>query len=418
MKKQLFLMAIMAGAFCLTSCNPKDPVTPPTPPTPGGDTTKVDVKVTVTPHEVVLTAEEPTIRLAATLEPQDASVTIAWSSSDTLVATVTERGIVEATGYGDCFIYAAVGEAKDSCHVMVKSYLETVIFNSAILWDVDTTYAKDPKSGEYKVDTLEASDGSVWHCYLSLATLYVFSDGLYINNSGDFDGTTQGTILVVEAPMYYGTKYLNPEQGGVQFSLGEWAVMEREEPTAHVGKPGFVEKDEYIKQMKLFINEFNAGGEGYAQYLKAAGEAVKASQLNILEYNADHEGYINSYIPDAICDNAYFSLGGAASFSQYMRMLDFSTVTFRPFEMDTVFGSDLVSGLNLGWDDATETIYLNDEEIHFADAITSQYGEIPTGEEAPAMKPLNMPIISEDAVLKARLEKQIKDKDIRVIRKK
>ena len=101
-----------------------------------------------------------------------------------------------------------------------------------------------------------------------------------------------------------------------------------------------------------------------------------------------------------------------------MRMLDFSIVTFRPFEMDTVFGSNLVSGLNLGWDDETETIYLNDEEIHFADAITSQYGEIPTGEEAPAMKPAHMPVISENPALKASIEKQIKDKNIRVIRKK
>lgn len=425
MKKQLFLMAILAGAICLTSCEkPVGPVGPVDPVDPK-DTTKTDtvpvvgdVTITVFPHEVVLTAEEPTVRLAATLDPADPTATIVWSSSDEYVATVTSRGVVEAVGYGDCYIYASVGDAKDSCYVQVKTYLESVLFTSAILWDVDTTYAMDPKTGEYKVETITAGDGSEWNCYLAWATLYVFSDGLYINNSGYFDGTEQGTILEVEAPMYYGTKYLNPEQGGVQFSLGKWAVMERAEPTAHVGEPGYVEQEEYLTQMKAFIEEFNNEGGNYGQYLKAAGEAVKGCQLAVLEYDAEREGYVNSYIPDAICDDAYFSLGGAATFSQYMRMLDFSIVTFRPFEMDTVFGSSLVSGLNLGWNDETETIYLNDEEIHFADAITSQYGEIPTGEEAPAMKPAHMPIISENPALKASLEKQIKDNNIRVIRKK
>ena len=415
MKKQLFLMAIMAGAICLTSCEQKQGPDVP----PGPDTTKTDVKVTVNPHEVVLTAEEPSIRLAATLDPADATATIVWSSSDTTVATVTSRGYVEATGYGECYIYASVGKSKDSCHIAVKTFLESLIFNNAAIANVDTTYAKDPETGEYVVEEVTAGDGSKWNCYLAMATLYVFSDGFYVNNSGQFDGTEQGAILEVQAPMYYGTQYLNPEQGGVQFSLGEWGVFERDEETAHVGKPGKVDETEYVKQMKLFVEEFNAGGSGYGQYLKAAGETFSGTTVAVLEYDAEAEGYYNSSIPDAICKQAYFSLGAASSVSKYMRVLDFSTVTLQSLAMDTVFGSNLVTGLNLGYNTATDQIFLNDENVYYDEPFTTTFGEVPQGEEVAAAKtPMHMPILSEEPEVMANLEKQIKDKNIRVIRVK
>ena len=125
MKKQLMFVALFASAVSLVGCEePNKPVDP----TPGGD-----VKIVVNPHEVVLTEEEPTIRLSATLNPADASATIVWSSSDDQIATVTNRGVVEAVDFGECYIYASVGDAKDSCHVIVKSYLESLIFNGAVM---------------------------------------------------------------------------------------------------------------------------------------------------------------------------------------------------------------------------------------------------------------------------------------------
>lgn len=408
MKKQLMFVALFASAVCLVGCEePNKPVDP----TPGGD-----VKIVVNPHEVVLTAEEPTIRLSATLTPADASATIVWSSSDTLIATVTNRGVVEAVDFGECYIYASVGDAKDSCHVIVKSYLESLIFNGAVMAKADTTYARDPETGEYKVDTIEASDGSQWRVYLSMATLWVFSDGFYINNAGEFDGTEQGALLEIQAPIYYGTKYLNPEQGGVQFTLGEWGVFEREEPKAHVGTPGALNETEYINQMKQFIEKFNAKDAAYANHLKAAGACVSGAQLTIMEYDAEQEGYLSSFIPEALCENAYFSLGAASPASEYMRMLDFSEIVYKPLAMDTTFGENW--GLNIGYDG--ELVYLNDEQVHYDESITSTYGEVPSDDESAvkARTPLNMPILSENPALMAKIEQQIKDKNIRVIRMK
>lgn len=408
MKKQLMFVALFASAVSLVGCvDPNQPVDP----TPGGD-----VKIVVNPHEVVLTAEEPTIRLSATLDPADASATIVWSSSDDQIATVTNRGVVDAVAFGECYIYASVGDAKDSCHVIVKSYLESLIFNGAVMANVDTTYARDPKTGEYKVDTIEASDGSKWRVYLSMATLWVFSDGFYINSAGDFDGTEQGALLEIQAPMYYGTKYLNPEQGGVRFILGEWGVFEREEPTQHVGTPGALNETEYINQMKQFIEKFNAEDKGYANHLKAAGECVSGAQLTIMEYDAEQEGYLSSYIPEALCEHAYFSIGDPSPASEYMRLLDFSEIVYKPLAMDTTFAANW--GLNIGYDD--EHVYLNDEQVHYDESITSTYGEVPSGNESAikARTPLNMPILSENPALMAKIEQQIKDKNIRVIRMK
>lgn len=408
MKKQLMFVALFASAVSLVGCvHPNQPVDP----TQGGD-----VKIVVNPHEVVLTAEEPTIRLSATLDPADASATIVWSSSDDQIATVTNRGVVDAVAFGECYIYASVGDAKDSCHVIVKSYLESLIFNGAVMANVDTTYARDPKTGEYKVDTIEASDGSKWRVYLSMATLWVFSDGFYINSAGDFDGTEQGALLEIQAPMYYGTKYLNPEQGGVRFILGEWGVFEREEPTPHVGTPGALNETEYINQMKQFIEKFNAEDKGYANHLKAAGECVSGAQLTIMEYDAEQEGYLSSYIPEALCEHAYFSIGDPSPASQYMRLLDFSEIVYKPLAMDTTFAANW--GLNIGYDD--EHVYLNDEQVHYDESITSTYGEVPSGDESAikARTPLNMPILSENPALMAKIEQQIKDKNIRVIRMK
>lgn len=408
MKKQLMFVALFASAVSLVGCvDPNQPVDP----TPGGD-----VKIVVNPHEVVLTAEEPTIRLSATLDPADASATIVWSSSDDQIATVTNRGVVDAVAFGECYIYASVGDAKDSCHVIVKSYLESLIFNGAVMANVDTTYARDPKTGEYKVDTIEASDGSKWRVYLSMATLWVFSDGFYINSAGDFDGTEQGALLEIQAPMYYGTKYLNPEQGGVRFILGEWGVFEREEPTQHVGTPGALNETEYINQMKQFIEKFNAEDKGYANHLKAAGECVSGAQLTIMEYDAEQEGYLSSYIPEALCEHAYFSIGDPSPASEYMRLLDFSEIVYKPLAMDTTFAANW--GLNIGYDD--EHVYLNDEQVHYDESITSTYGEVPSDDESAikARTPLNMPILSENPALMAKIEQQIKDKNIRVIRMK
>lgn len=395
MKKQILFAALFAGAACFVGCKGNDP-----------DKPTGDVTITINPHEVVLTEVEPSVRLSATLSPADASATVVWSSSDTTIAVVTNRGVVDAVAYGECYIYASVGEAKDSCHVSVKTYMEALLFTGAIVWEEDTTYAQDPETGEYKVDTIQASSGETYYAYKALATLYVFSDGFYVNNSGHLDGTEQGTIIEIQAPMYYATAYLNNRDKGTIFCLGEWGVYDDIQYMKE-GHPGKISDEaEYINQMKQFVAAYNAK-EDYRTYLNAASELFEGAILNSFEYDAEEEGYYGSLIPDAVCDGASLSLNGVFPASQYMCGIDYCVAKYTPLAYD--WGMHLQQAED-------ETLSLVDEEIHWSEQITSIYGEIPSADEAAALKAIQAPVISENPALKASLEKQMQDKNVRVFR--
>ena len=108
----------------------------------------------------------------------------------------------------------------------------------------------------------------------------------------------------------------------------------------HVGTPGALNETEYINQMKQFIEKYNAKDAAYKNHLKAAGECVSGALLTLMEYDAEAEDYLSSFIPEALCENAYFSLGAASPASEYMRMLDFSEIVYKPLAMDTTFGEN------------------------------------------------------------------------------
>lgn len=135
------------------------------------------------------------------------------------------------------------------------------------------------------------------------------------------------------------------------------------------------------------------------------------STMTIYEYDAEQGGYLSSHIPDAVCDEAHVSLNGDFSASQYMCGLDYSVVQFTA--LDYNWGIEL--------DQAEDgSFVLANEEIHWADPIVSTYGEIPSEEaEAPkALKPIRVPIIKQNPALADRIEKQIKEKGIQVIKVK
>ena len=67
MKKKVFLFAVLAGAICFASCKGDKDVDP---------TGKV--QVVVNPREVTLNDEETSIRLSATLTPNDPTAVITW----------------------------------------------------------------------------------------------------------------------------------------------------------------------------------------------------------------------------------------------------------------------------------------------------------------------------------------------------
>ncbi len=368
--------------------------------------------ISVRPKNVVLTDNESSIRLSISYTPEDANKpAIIWSSNDTTVATVSSTGYVEATGYGSCYIYAETKNGlKDSCLVEVKSYLESLIFNSAIVWDIDTTYAYDTITHQYIVDTITSFDGDTYYAYKALTHLRVFSDGFYVNNSGSIDGTATGTIIDIFAPMYYATAYLNNSENGTYFVLGEWDVTNNIRYMKQ-GKPGKItDEAKYVSLMKQFIDGYNANPNGNnGTYLESAAGLIEGSTLTIWEYDEEGEGYRRSFIPDAICDEAQLYLNGNFPASKYMCGLDYSKIKFTPITYSW--------GMNIQ-EDENGKLYLEDEDIHYGAQIESSYGDIPAASAQKVYKPLNIRVISEDPELAARLEKQIKERSVVTLKKK
>lgn len=401
MTKKFLAFALVASAVCITACQPKDnPVGP-----------QDGKSLVVNPHEVVLTAEAPNIRLSATLTPDDATATIAWSSSDTTVAVVTSRGYVEATGFGDCYIYASFGNLKDSCHVLVKTFLEAITFNNAYMYMPDTTDALDPETGEYIIDSVTASDGITYPAYKVQAKWELYSDGFYIDNTGHFAGTEKGVILEFTAPMYYATAYLLKEEKGAVFCLGDWAITAKEfEDNVKISKPGYVDEAEYIAEMKQFVEAYNAEDNSFRAHLQAAAEHVHAPLLNTYTYSTegDQAGYSYSYIPDAFVTEGLFTVSNEDAVSKYMYKLDYSTFTFTQL--------DLFWGMNIEKDEEG-VLTLIDEDMHYADPVTVTYGVHPTS-EAKRFTKVSEPAYFKDASFQAKHQQEIKDKNIRVIRAK
>lgn len=416
MKKQFLLFAVVAlGAALLTGCknDPKDPSDP-------GD----KASLTITPRELVLVLGDNPVSLTATLTPADASATIKWNSSNPSVVSVTSRGFVQALDYGDAYVYATCGELKDSCYVHVQTYLEAAVFNSAIVWEEDTTYLKDDQTGVIPVFDIESSSGEKYRAYKALATLYVFSDGFYIDNSGHFAGTEDGVIMEMEALMYYATAYLNNTDRGTVFCLGKWQVTDTA-TTKYVkmSLPGEMDEVEYMAQMKQFVNKFNDGDASYAVHLQAAAKALKNPTLNSYHYDTDESGqggYYSSRVPEALCYRANMSLNGNFPASKYMCGMDYCLIEYQQLAADTLFESNW--GLNLGWDEVNEKVYFNDEKVHFNPLTKSVYGNVPgegDEDEAPAMTPIRVPVIKENPVLAAQIEEQLKNHPtIKMVRKK
>lgn len=62
------------------------------------------------------------VQLTAAVTPQ--GETVAWTSSDESVATVSENGYVQAVGTGSATVTASAGEAEDTCLVLVANPVE------------------------------------------------------------------------------------------------------------------------------------------------------------------------------------------------------------------------------------------------------------------------------------------------------
>ena len=402
MKKSLFFALIACVALVFVGCDQNDP-------------NKL-TGIALAPAELAMVPGDE-FRLSVSPTPStatlDATVAVVWESSDTTVAVVNDKGVVTAVGYGKANVTATYGEFKGVCAVWVKTYYENLSFTNAIVWDVDTTAF----GGE--VHEITTSDGSeTFNCYLAMAELWLCADGFYINESGYLDGGQYASYITVYAPMYYGTKYLNPEKGGVQFSLGTWKLenLPADSVNAHIGTPGTLNEEAYMTYMDYALQKYNEGdGQGFSTYLMLAGgyqypglpQAIVGATMTTMEYSVDESGeggYTYSYIPDGIVTEGQWSLN-ADGVSAFMAGMDYNYLKFReiPYNETYTWGCNwlFAEDGSISWGD--------EKVMHWGEEVVYQLGELPTA-ESPKMEPLHAPVLKIDyPEVAKRIENQLKE---------
>ena len=409
MKKSLFFALIACVALVFVGCVGPQP-------DPEKDTV---TSITVTPAELALVPGDE-VRLSYTVEPAGAEAEIVWASSDTNVVVVNDRGVITAVGYGKANVTASCGDVAGACAVWVKTYFENLSFTNAFIMDVDTTAF----GGE--VVEITTSDGSeTFNCYLAMAELWVCADGFYVNDNGYLDGDIYATYMVVKAPMWYGTKYLNPTVGGVQFSLGQWAITEIEEGAkdAHVAAAGAFAEDEYMYYMDLALQYYNAGnGQMFSTALAYAGAYNGASTsftgtlMHTMEYEADENGdggYYSSYIPDGIVTKGLFSLN-TNGVSAFMTGMDYNYFEFMPIANDDVYAW----GCNWLFDEEGAISWGDEKVMHWGEKVVYQLGELPAAEAQRNLEPIYAPVMKIDhPEVATRIENQLKQYNTLVVKK-
>ena len=400
MKKSLFSALIAIVALVFVGCEPQN------------DPNKL-TGISVAPAELAMVPGKE-FRLSVAPTPStatlDATVAVVWESSDTTVAVVNDKGVVTAVGYGKANVTATYGEFKGVCAVWVKTYYENLSFTQAILWSMDTTAF----GGEvYEITT---SDGSeTFNCYLALGLLRVFSDGLYVDESGYINGVEEGSYIELQAPMWYGTKYLNPEKGGVQFSLGPWSIAEVDTIVIKNGDPGLLNTDYYMAYMNMALEYYNAGdSKMFSTALAYAGgydpRSVSGSVMNSLVYEVDETGaggYYGSYIPDGLITLGQFSLSKENAASAFMCSLEYNQFEFLPFANDETY----TWGCNWLFNEDGTLSWGDEMVMHWGEKITYQLGELPTA-ETMKMEPLYAPVMTIDyPEIAERIEKQLKQRN-------
>ena len=156
MKKQISsILLLLSSAFLLAACGEGNGESSPS----GNDSSLTEQKIVLSKTNVSLEQYES---VTLTYELQNLSGSVAWESSDTAIATVT-NGKVEALKVGNCTITASIGNVKATCSITVSAISQApriVMSDLEVSVDKDQTYAIDAYvtyKGEIIDATLEMS---------------------------------------------------------------------------------------------------------------------------------------------------------------------------------------------------------------------------------------------------------------------
>ncbi len=369
----------------------------------GGNETTSEVKslkIGQAAEGLQLTVGDKT-RLSVTVDPSTATVT--FKSSDESVATVDQSANVTAVGVGEADIVATAGDKTAQCHVTVVSAWDALTF---------TTGAYYISKGAKEWDEFEytTNDGKTTYKFkMYEGTFMLFSEGLFLDDEGDFDGVEEGYYMEFTAPILTDEKYAyvlgawqvaTPSEAYMD-SIAKWQADRKEKfgqdvPAEFwldmVGEPGQVNEAEYLAKLKEFIEGYNAwadeqfpdesanADQAYAA-LQASAESITGTAVWKVTYHTTAEGYpengyYGSYLPEAIVESMYSELDGkAAAPNDNMIGLNYMEATLKFFS--GVYGVDADF-------DESEKIIINDDSKVLFEEVNCQFGSLP--QEKPAKR--------------------------------
>lgn len=340
-----FLMLALLMASCIN-------------PNPGSGNGPDQAKaVVLNRHEMTMSVND-TVRLSYTLNVKDARVE--WSSSDESVVTVNNRGMVVAKKLGMATVKATANGESDECVVYVKADMEQLKFTlAAIPFDPDTTFF----GGELLPTTMS---GEPVYVYKSLLTLYLLSEGLYLNDDRELAGASEGAIIVVKAPILYGT----PAQNGgrtiatIAYAKG-YQSANPYKADWYTFEPGKIDATKYVESFKRYCELYNVGEISDAQdVLYDAAEFVQGARVVSVSFVPEFQSYVMNDLPEAIVDGGRFVLDtkGPRPGTYNIKSME---MTVLPMDTTSFWGVALQSNEN--------GVSLADEMLHFGEPVKYTY---------------------------------------------
>ena len=124
--------------------------------------------------EVTLTEGE-SYTLTATVKPDDATYpTLAWTSSDTSIATVSDAGTVTSVAPGNVRIKASADGQEAECVFTVQKAPDPVPTSTGIYIAGQAAYEFNPKEQQISIYSAE---GTSWYRFLFPASLMMYQVG-------------------------------------------------------------------------------------------------------------------------------------------------------------------------------------------------------------------------------------------------
>jgi len=354
MKKFLLgALALLVAGSVMTGCKGKN--------NNGGSSevtqltlSKSSVKMALTVYDAEKGVEEAnTDRF--TITPKDGEYEVTASIEDIVSAKVS-KNVVSLTALNIGRTTLTVTDTKTKAtakyEVEVVSVIESLEFTQAtVSYYNGDDYLAQLDTVDSVFSWVRAPQDTVYlRAFLVDVDVHLFSDGFYVNDNGEYDGTSVGYMALLPGKAWYAPEGMNADRGfeySATITEGVWATLDTVMSKA-LTRGTFTNGPQAFEHVKSAIGSFNAwiaadyesasDLENFQREMTIADTmAFKGSQLLRFTYMASAGGYGIDFMPAAIVTDAAMRLSGGNN-SKYMYSVPAVEMTLVPLEGDNGWG--------------------------------------------------------------------------------